>query len=545
MNSASRRHAYARGTASLLSALILALAPAPSAAAVVSAVVAHSSTSTLTSLDYSKPNQHRLWYNSYQHSWDGVLPKNDGGTLGCDHYIVKDVAGSQLFTSVELEDRDGGRPDTFWDNAGKRLYVLGSHSSNPKFWRLGYDAVTDTYSIAPGVNGVSVPGMAHQTVNDPATLYVSPNGVVWVAVMRDRGLYVQRSLDGGASWLPAPITLDASVLAGDTAWVHFTNQGTTSVAVFASENATGGATRRYYWRIAQNADPTVPSSWTNESARIPGTGAAAADNHVSAARDSQENEYFVVKTQGGNPTDPLIDLYRRAPGGAWSQFPVTLTQDTPEQSRPSIVIDEETDELSIYTNDTSGGRGNRKRAPLSSLQNLAQAPLTAVFGGGKAFSDLISPREEVSSATGVVVLAHDVTDKTVWYSAEEGSAPQGPCAVIPGTLTIKSNALQWKLTNAGAMPATISQINLTWPSALGNLKEIKRDGASIYRTPTPPPSARITSFLGDPSARTIGVGKTSTITFTFSTNAVTTRADYDLGILFGQACDGCEVQLTP
>ncbi len=377
--------------------ILVAMAVSVSQAAdAVSGPVAGSDTSTISGGDFGKPNLSRIWYNSHQNSWDALVPKNDGGVSASDHYIMKDVAGSQIFTAVELEDRNTARADDFWDDGNKKLYVLGSHATQSQFWRVGYDEIADSYSIELGSTGtgVTVPGVTHADSNRPASLYVSPNGDVWVAVMKDTALQVQHSDDGGATWMAAPITLDTSVALGVTTWIHFEDQGITYVGVFAGENGEAlQVTFFYFWYIDQNADPSLLANWNDDSPNIPiPVGSERADDHVSAARDVGENQYFAVKTEGGAATDPLIKLYKRTPGGTWAQFTVTETQEVPEQSRPSIVVNKETAEIFIYTNDTVGGDGNRMQASLGALEDLADAPLTTVFSSpGKAFFDIITP----------------------------------------------------------------------------------------------------------------------------------------------------------
>ena len=169
--------------------------------ALVSGPILGSDTTTIRRPDsYGKPNQSRIWYNSAQGRWDALIPLNDGGGVSAsDHYILKDVPGSQTFTDVELVDRDFARPDIFWDEASQTLYVLASHPVQSQFWRVGYSAASDSYAIevgAPGT-GVEVPGITHPNNdfggNSPASLYATPNGHVWVAVMKDGGLEVQHS----------------------------------------------------------------------------------------------------------------------------------------------------------------------------------------------------------------------------------------------------------------------------------------------------------------------------------------------------------------
>ena len=391
----------------------------------VTALVSSSDTSTIQNPDgqYGKPNQSRLWFNSTANRWDALMPQNDGGTSASDHYIMLDVSGTQVFTTVELEDRNTARPDVFWDDAAQTLSVLGSHGTTTEFWQVLYDTPSDSYSINPAVNAVVVPGISQLNGNFPATLTVSPNGRVWVAVMKDNALDVQHSTDGGATWLAAPVNLDTTAGLGVTTWVQFVTGGVTQVGLFAGENGESLAnTTFFYYFIAQNADPTIVANWTNDSANIPASvGSEQADDHVSGARDANENQYFAVKTEGGSTTDPLINLYRRTAAGVWSQFTVSQAQDSPEQTRPSLVIDDSNATLSVYTSDTGSGNGlgSRKTVSLSALGGLAGAPLVPVFTiPGTVFNDLITPRQQVTGSSGVVVLGHNRTDQTVWFQAE-------------------------------------------------------------------------------------------------------------------------------
>ncbi len=409
--------------------------------------VAGSNTSTLRSCSavpisdnsvlsaYTKPSQSRIWYNAAQQRWDALMPKHDGGISASDHYILKDVPGTQTFTEVELEDRDFGRPDAFWDEASGKLYVLSSHPESSEFWRLGYDADGDSYNFEVGVQGagVEVFGITHPDDciggNSPATIYVTPNGHVWVAAMKDAdGLQIQHSQDGGATWLPEPITLDPSAQLGVTTWTHFENQDATYVGLFAGENGEfSKPTTNHYWYIDQDADPTIAANWVDDSSNIPPpTGNEQSDDHVGAARDAAGNQYFVTKTEGGGPTDPLIKLYKRTPAGEWTQYTVTTTQEAPEESRPSIVIDDNNREIYIYSSGAevvgnSERQGVHKEAvSLDALDDLAKASFVTIFSGGTTlFTDVITPRHAVNSTSGLVTLVHNRTFENVWFSKQE------------------------------------------------------------------------------------------------------------------------------
>jgi hypothetical protein len=390
---------------------------------------------------------------------DALVPRNDGGTSASDHYILLDVPGVQSFTATQLEDRNPGRPDCFWDDATTTLYALGSHHAASRFWRMHYDLGTATYT--PAVDGIVVPGFTHEDENDPASVYVSPNGVVWAAVMKTGALHVQRSLDGGTTWLPAPVTLIAPTTLGVTAWNHFTNGGATRVGLFAAENAVPGSGifPFMYFHLDEDADPTVLANWVDESTLIPAPGAASADDHVSPARDLAGNQYFGVKTQDGNPTDPLINLYRRTPQGFWSQFTITQTSETPEQSRPSLVIDDENAMLYVYTNDTNGGVANRTVASLNALGAFASAPMTPVFAvEGVEFTDVITPQHSVNASTDLVVLAHNQTERTVWYAAED-IVPPPSMVTVPDVGGLARTVAEGAIATAGLVLGGTDQVS--------------------------------------------------------------------------------------
>lgn len=388
---------------------------------------------------YGKPSQSRVWYNTRVGRWDALIPldDNNGGTSASDRYLMKDVDGSQTFTTLELEDRDYARSDVYWDDAGQQLYVLGSHPVETQFWRLNYDASSDTYAFAVGLpgTGVAVPGLLQPGGsiggNSPATLNVSPNGVIWVAVMNATGLQIQSSGDGGKTWLASPIVLDSAAAIGVTHWVSFEHDGSQYVGVFAAENGeVGFPTKFFFWYIKQEDNPAILSNWTNDSANIPQSqGQEQADDHISAAVDGFGNMYFAVKTESGAPTDPLIKLYKRTPAGVWSSYKVTETQEVPEQSRPSIVIDDVYREIYIYVNGAEIVSGTEREAgrfkgsldQLGELENATFVPLFKV--SNKIFTDVIVPRGGTTAAGEIVVLAHNRTDETIWYGRDPLPTP--------------------------------------------------------------------------------------------------------------------------
>ena len=224
----------------------------------------------------------------------------------------------------------------------------------------------------------------------------------------------------------------------------------------------------FFWFINQDVDPSESSNWINDPPPAPG-GDERADEHVSAARDSGENQYFAVKTEGGNSADPLIKLYKRTPDGVWSQFSVTKTGEDPERSRPSIVIDDENTEIYIFTNgaeivSSTERKGSLVKAGLSSLEDLANEPFTTVFRSpDKIFTDLLSPRHLMNPQDGIVILAHNRTDKTIWFSSVTNSADSVNLPAIPG-------AAGWGMNTPAGRGGSIQRVTNLNDSGPGSLK---------------------------------------------------------------------------
>ena len=293
---------------------------------------------------------------------------------------------------------------------------------------------------------------------------------------------------------------------------------------------------------------------------MPGT--ANADDHVATGADSSGNLYFAVKTQGGGASDPLINVYKRTPAGVWSQYPVTETGEVPEQSRPSLVVDDENLELYVFMSDTNSGNGNRKKVSLTSLNDLAEAPLVSVFSSeNQLFDNLITPRYQVTSDSGLVVLAHDSVEHVVWWvialasCGSEGEAPCSEecgtdatppcpedvdeCRILSGNVRFKNHEIRWGLENEGDVPATIGLISLGWPNRLGQLREI-RLGPRIFGGLISPSFAEITIFEGRDQKRRIDPGRMKELRFNFGRRLRHPNEVYHIRVEFEE---GCEVEL--
>ena len=117
--------------------------------------------------------------------------------------------------------------------------------------------------------------------------------------------------------------------------------------------------------------------------------------------------------------------------------------------------------------------------------------------------------------------------------------PPPPCEVNgEGVLELSSDKIKWELTNNGAFNATIESIEITWPGANGDLKEVKIDGDKIYDTDTAGPSLTLgpSDWINDPSKRVIPPGDTDKLEIKFDDDVVGPQSAYSITINFEEGC---------
>jgi len=123
-------------------------------------------------------------------------------------------------------------------------------------------------------------------------------------------------------------------------------------------------------------------------------------------------------------------------------------------------------------------------------------------------------------------------------SRENGlMCPLNTCAPhADATFEFKGRELKWNVTNEGDLGLEISRITINWPTANGNLTEVKRGGDVIHKGNFAPPLAVIESgWEGNADKRTIKPGETNTLTFKFQYNA-STQDPYSIVVDFSYGC---------
>ena len=364
-----------------------------------------------------------VWWNSYQSRWDGIIPYDEAGALSSagDHWLAKDVNGTVSWTAHELDDRSTGRATIYWDDAGKTLYVASFHNTTCEYWEMSYDSGTDAYSFSVGSarSGETITGIARQATSMPGSMIKVPNGDVWVAILNNSGLQLNRRT--GGSWNASVVTLDAALDNGCCTLNYFVNGGTTYVWVFCGEDdAVVDAEWNAYFIDQDHASPFTAGNWTEDTvSAVDGE----ADNHCDSVQDADENIYVAIKTKVTVTCDLLIGVLKRTPGGTYTTHDVyTLPAGGEDRTRPCIAIDEENDKLYVAYAEQGGGDGFYVTADLTDLDTWAAE--TTIFNvASEDFDDLRSPQQDFTATPTtdlLFVAAHDVTaggeDEDVYHS---------------------------------------------------------------------------------------------------------------------------------
>jgi hypothetical protein len=419
---------------------------------------------TITGENFWQGKTHKnAWWNSYQSRWDGLIPYDEAGTLTeqGDFYIAGDITGTINWemgsgtNKIELEDRSSGRPTIYWDDTGKKLYAASFHDTTTEYWEITYNSTTDEYAFSVGTagSGETVTGISRDSGGalHTGSMYVVPNGDVWVGLLTNSGLELNRR--SGGSWNGSTVVLDATLDNGVCSINHFENAGTTYVYIFSAEDdLVTSAEFNAYYIDEDHASPMTAGNWTEDTVSAATLIGDVADNHIDTVRDSSNNIYIVGKSGTSTTGETLIYLLDRTPGGTYTAHEVTQKQASAanDRSRPCVAWDSTNDKIVIgYSKQQTGDLISWKtEADISDLDTWS-ADVEIFADSGNSISNLRTPQQNFAATneTGVLFIAErvipagDATGEDVVYNVHNiGAIGANNLAADSGTYTYSGTA---------------------------------------------------------------------------------------------------------
>jgi hypothetical protein len=373
----------------------------------------------------SKPES-RLWFNN---GWWASL-FNPGAS---EHriYRLNTATGAWSDTGVAIDTRDSSRSDTLWDAASGKLYVA-SHvfgtSGKPttsgkagRIYRYSYNAASGTYSLDSGF-----PVTVNAAKTETLVIDKDSTGILWATWTQGSRVYVNHAASGNdTAWgTPYIVPGAGTQLTTDdiSSLIHF---GGTHIGVMWSNQSD----HHFYFAVHNDGAGDSAGSWSSSVVPVSYT----SDDHVNLKADSAGRVYAAVKSSETAKSQPLNTLLVRSASGTWSSTTFGTAADS--QTRPIVALDDQIGVIHMFAtcpqppkrSGQSGGDICEKTAPMSN-PSFPPGIGTAVIrqAGVPDMNDATTTKQNVTSTTGLVVLANNATSKTYWHMQEALPAPVAP-----------------------------------------------------------------------------------------------------------------------
>jgi hypothetical protein len=356
-------------------------------------------------------DESKLWF--HDGTWWSVLYDPSGTAPGYYIYKLDKISQAWTKTSTALDDRGSAHADVLFD--GTKLYVL-SHifketaqvgaTTQVRLYRLSYSGgswTTDTGFAPKNVVRGQMEAM---------TLAKDGTGRLWATWVEGAAVKYVTSADG-TTWTAAatvPVPEAGTTLTTDDISTVTAFNGRVGI-MWSAQKPNGFGTTSFY--LATHTDGAATNLWTTE---LVASGAALADDHISLAATSDGTLRAAIKTSLPTGADPIVQLATRTPAGVWSR--VTAWQKSDGVTNPVLVIDTTHSTAILFaTSQDGGGDVLRKSSPLTSPTFAAGAGEVAIDDptAGSVVNYSTASKQSVTSATGLVVIASDDSDRTYWH----------------------------------------------------------------------------------------------------------------------------------
>jgi PKD repeat protein len=407
----------------------------------------------------SKPES-KLWFN------DGIWWASMFDTTSQDHHIFRLDRATEHWTDTgtAIDPRVGTRADTLW--TGSKLYVT-SHvftttgaattSANAgRLWRFSYNATTKTYTRDAGF-----PVDVNAAKSETLVIDRDSTGRLWATWTLGSQVWVNHTTTSDTAW-GTPYVIPGSTT--------MTNDDISSLIAFGGNKIgvmwSNQADHRFWFAVHADGGGDTAASWKLEAAT---TGSPTSDDHINLKTDAAGRIYAATKTSESTSTQPLMRLLVRSTTGTWSGTTFGTVHDS--NTRPIVLVDEEHSVLHVFatcpqppkTSGQSGGDICEKTSPLGSIA-FASGNGKAVISdaGSPDMNDTTSTKQNVSSATGIVIEANNATTLNYWHADISLGAATPPPAPPAASFTATPTTGNAPLSVAFTDTSTGSPTTFAW-----------------------------------------------------------------------------------
>ena len=360
--------------------------------------------------------QSKLWFNDG--AWWGVLFDGSSEEYRIHRYDREEGAWGDTGTLVD--GRNASRADALWEDG--RLYVmsagtegdLGEHDA--RFMRYSYDPSTGHYSLDEGF-----PVKIDEGGTEAITVARDASGRLWASYMRDVGedlrrVYVTHTLGSDDARWAEPFTPPLPGTVGNSDDVSTVVAFGSRVGLAWSNQNDESGDAGFYFAVHDNGDPE--DAWRPDN---PVQGSSMANDNLNVKSDSQGRVYVALKTRrdriNRKPGAPYSMLWVRDRDGGWESHVFGEVEDS--HTRSLVLIDEDQEQLYMFASSPTctGGNVYYKRTPLDDIsfgEGLGEPFMKST--DGTPIGDSSSTKQEIDSATGVVVVASNKA-RDYYYNA--------------------------------------------------------------------------------------------------------------------------------
>ena len=283
----------------------------------------------------------------------------------------------------------------------------------PRLYRYSYNPATDTYAL-----DVGWPQDINNVRSETLVIDKDSTGQLWATwVQNDTGglrrVHVNRTLSGDSGWgapFVVPGTASHTQVAADdiSSVIAF---GGNKIGVMWSNQRVSPKTFNF---IVHDDSQANDLTWS-PSVAITG-GSKFGDDHInlkSLHSDGSGRIFAIIKTSNTVSTEPIIMVLTRSSGGSWTLR--TVWTKSTNLTRPIVLVDTSNGLLHAFASTEGGGKVYYKSATFTGTFPSGSGTVVMEDTTQSNINNVTSGKSNVTSATGLLVLASNQTTQRYWH----------------------------------------------------------------------------------------------------------------------------------